>query len=109
MPLIPLILLVPKDGLEPSRGCPHWILNPARLPIPPLRPDTYDNKQKKLLEDTISTSILKTIKLDRYKYLKLYQICLKINMPDHRYNKNIYTEVYIPITVLKLCQQLRGK
>jgi len=21
-------LLVPKDGLEPSRGCPHWILNP---------------------------------------------------------------------------------
>jgi hypothetical protein len=34
-----LILLVPKDGLEPSQGCPYWILNPARLPIPPLRPD----------------------------------------------------------------------
>ncbi len=22
-------------GLEPSRGCPHWHLKPARLPIPP--------------------------------------------------------------------------
>ena len=29
--------LVPEGGLEPPRGCPHWILNPARLPIPPLR------------------------------------------------------------------------
>ena len=28
---------MPEDGVEPSRGCPHWILNPARLPIPPLR------------------------------------------------------------------------
>ena len=32
------VFMVPKDGLEPSRGCPHWILNPARLPISPLRP-----------------------------------------------------------------------
>ena len=31
-------LMVPKVGLEPTRGCPHWILNPARLPISPLRP-----------------------------------------------------------------------
>ena len=23
------------EGLEPSRGCPHRILNPARLPMPP--------------------------------------------------------------------------
>lgn len=29
---------VPKVGLEPTRPCGHWILNPARLPIPPLRP-----------------------------------------------------------------------
>ena len=28
---------VPKEGLEPSRPCGHWILSPARLPIPPLR------------------------------------------------------------------------
>ena len=26
------------EGLEPSRGCPHRILNPARLPIPPPEP-----------------------------------------------------------------------
>ncbi len=28
---------VPKRGLEPPRGCPHYDLNVARLPIPPLR------------------------------------------------------------------------
>ena len=29
--------LVPVRGLEPPRGCPQWILNPSRLPIPPHR------------------------------------------------------------------------
>ncbi len=28
---------VPEGGLEPPRAEAHWILNPARLPIPPLR------------------------------------------------------------------------
>ena len=28
---------VPKAGIEPARCCHHWILNPARLPVPPLR------------------------------------------------------------------------
>ena len=27
---------VPEAGVEPARYCYHWILNPARLPIPPL-------------------------------------------------------------------------
>ena len=29
--------MVPRRGLEPPRGCPHWHLKPARLPIPPPR------------------------------------------------------------------------
>src|SRR5712691_10264257 len=32
------ISLVPGVGLEPTRGCPHRILSPARLPVPPFRP-----------------------------------------------------------------------
>ena len=32
-----LIRVVPRAGIEPARGCPHWILNPARLPISPPR------------------------------------------------------------------------
>ena len=28
-----LFLLVPEEGLEPSRGFPHRILSPARLPF----------------------------------------------------------------------------
>ena len=27
--------LLPEAGIEPARGCPHGILNPGRLPIPP--------------------------------------------------------------------------
>ena len=29
--------LMPEVGLEPTRAKAHWILNPARLPISPLR------------------------------------------------------------------------
>lgn len=29
--------MVPEVGLEPTQGCPYGILNPARLPISPLR------------------------------------------------------------------------
>ena len=29
--------MVPKVGIEPTRGCPHQILSLARLPISPLR------------------------------------------------------------------------
>ncbi len=29
--------LMPEEGLEPSLPCENGILNPARLPIPPLR------------------------------------------------------------------------
>ena len=41
--LKPLYLLVPKRGFEPRRGNPHWTLNPARLPVPPLRPEAGEN------------------------------------------------------------------
>ena len=29
--------IVPAEGLEPTRSCDHWILSPARLPVPPRR------------------------------------------------------------------------
>src|SRR2546425_11930651 len=31
-------MMVPGEGVEPSRPCGHRILSPARLPIPPSRP-----------------------------------------------------------------------
>jgi hypothetical protein len=36
-PRIPPSPTMPKVGLEPTRSCPHRILSPARLPVPPLR------------------------------------------------------------------------
>jgi hypothetical protein len=31
------VVLVPKTGFEPARGCPRQNLNLVRLPVPPLR------------------------------------------------------------------------
>ncbi len=31
--------MIPAAGVEPARPCGHWILSPARLPIPPRRHD----------------------------------------------------------------------
>lgn len=35
-------LVVPGEGLEPSRPCGQRILNPSRLPIPPPGQGTVD-------------------------------------------------------------------
>ena len=34
---------LPKEGVEPSPCCQDGILNPARLPVPPLRPNFIDD------------------------------------------------------------------
>ena len=34
--LLHSVKLVRERGLEPPRVLPHWLLRPARLPIPPL-------------------------------------------------------------------------
>ncbi len=33
--------MVPEGGLEPPLPCGKWILNPSRLPIPPLRHSSH--------------------------------------------------------------------
>ena len=43
-------LFVPKAGIEPALCCQNWILNPARLPIPPLRLLLESAKIQKLIE-----------------------------------------------------------
>ena len=35
---------VPREGIEPSLCCQNWILNPARLPIPPPGPEDFPLK-----------------------------------------------------------------
>src|SRR5207302_9291199 len=34
---LPLAEGLPAKGIEPSHSCDHWILSPARLPVPPRR------------------------------------------------------------------------
>src|SRR2546422_792988 len=56
---------MPKGGLEPPRACAHWLLKPARLPVPPLRPvwngestPRYNSKSTLGLTHPDSVSIL---------------------------------------------------
>ena len=42
-------LEVRMRGFEPPRGCPHWHLKPARLPIPPHPLDVLITKLGRLL------------------------------------------------------------
>ena len=50
---------MPKEGLEPSPCCQDGILNPARLPIPPLRLfGTYYCRTKSLCQPKIPSRIL---------------------------------------------------
>ena len=44
--------LVRAKGLEPSRGLPHWNLNPACLPVPPRPQLAQPYECSKLLQDT---------------------------------------------------------
>src|SRR5204863_2075142 len=39
----PMKFRMPAEGIEPTRPCDHWILSPARLPVPPRRriPNLY--------------------------------------------------------------------
>lgn len=40
-------IIVLGAGLEPARGCPHRILSPVRLPIPPSERPCMFNLQKR--------------------------------------------------------------
>lgn len=54
-----LFYMVPVVGVEPTRSCPHRILSPARLPIPPHRHDQkseYSNQKNKKTTDTATFS-----------------------------------------------------
>ena len=33
--------MVPEEGVEPTHSCLYGILSPARLPVPPLRPESF--------------------------------------------------------------------
>ena len=33
--------MVPEEGVEPTHSCEYGILSPARLPVPPLRPELF--------------------------------------------------------------------
>ncbi len=48
---------LPAEGLEPTRPCGHWILSPARLPIPPRR--LFSRKER---HDTIFAQKLNSAK-----------------------------------------------
>ena len=59
---------VPEAGVEPARYCYHWILNPARLPIPPLGQIIAAPKVKSFLAYT-NESIENSFGINQFFYL----------------------------------------
>jgi hypothetical protein len=49
-----LLSMVPVVGVEPTRSCPHRILSPARLPIPPHRHKSLESYELKVTSFKIS-------------------------------------------------------
>ena len=77
--------MVPGERIELSRGCPHWILSPARLPIPPSRhkascnrplnycPNFLQRVQKLYTSPALANSQLETI-----TYVALWSLFIQI-------------------------------
>src|SRR4029077_18884008 len=51
---------MPAEGIEPTRSCDHWILSPARLPVPPRRREGI-----KLQKRSRSSSISRRVRTQR--------------------------------------------
>ena len=54
---------MPAEGIEPTRSCDHWILSPARLPVPPRRRrrDQATKEKRKLKRPEISSALIERI------------------------------------------------
>src|SRR5437773_4037451 len=46
---------LPAEGLEPTRSCDHWILSPARLPIPPRRRQASSSYEAGVIPQALQT------------------------------------------------------
>src|SRR5205823_10689669 len=60
---------VPAEGLEPTRSCDHWILSPARLPIPPRRRENV-----KLRNQRRSSSGSDVLNRDAYQEIRPFRL-----------------------------------
>ena len=43
--------MVPEEGVEPTHSCLYGILSPARLPVPPLRPELFRISKEPVLSN----------------------------------------------------------
>jgi hypothetical protein len=56
---LPMKQSVPAEGIEPTRSCDHWILSPARLPVPPRR-----HEEIKLQKRSGSSSVSNWVRVE---------------------------------------------
>src|SRR5205814_4535103 len=61
--------VLPAEGLEPTRSCDHWILSPARLPIPPRRRENV-----KLRNQRRSSSGSDVLNRDAYQEIRPFRL-----------------------------------
>ena len=62
---------MPAEGIEPTRSCDHWILSPARLPVPPRR-----REEIKLQNRNLSSSASRCARRSDERALTSFRTCL---------------------------------
>jgi hypothetical protein len=50
--------MVPEEGVEPTHSCEYGILSPARLPVPPLRPESFRITHPALKIEVLPASVI---------------------------------------------------
>lgn len=80
--------MVPVTGVEPVRCLHHWILSPARLPIPSHRQNT--TKAFYHISSILSTVLFKNIRLKALKICCRFNLNLNICVPCN-VTANVYS------------------
>ena len=71
--------MVPRERLELSLCCQNGILNPARLPVPPPRPDKIQGKTAEIIQKVFAGSTF------RAKFVHFFRIIILIRvLPSQR-------------------------
>src|SRR5437868_9297400 len=76
---------LPAEALEPTRSCDHWILSPARLPIPPRRREKCEATKSKA-------------KLKRFRCVESGRVSRNPIAPDYMSLPRLELDCWLPIS-----------
>ena len=94
---------MPAEGIEPTRSCDHWILSPARLPVPPRR------RKGKLRKGARSSSIRRVYPLRARRGIGILPMSLIWTMLSAARRRRVNTPSLAPRATALLSGYARGR